>query len=144
MKHIITPIVGLHFHKYFRIDFSKKDGGIYLGFKIFLVICFLTFAYINLTSAVLLILIPYIWIYTAINYWTDCIDHAGILTKKNEIEASRNFIIPKLMRFVFFPRNNCYHLIHHLFPTIPSQHFDQSHKLLMDDPTYHKVNQRKE
>jgi fatty acid desaturase len=138
-KHILTPIFGLHLFRYFRLDMSAADGLPYLGLKIAMLLAFAIFAFIDPMAAFLLIFLPYAWIYTAINYWTDCIDHGGILTREEEIEASRNFVIPKPMRAILFPRNNCFHLLHHLFPNVPSQHFDDCHKVLLADPAYREV-----
>ncbi len=139
-KHILTPIFGLHLPKYFKVDLSRTDGNTFFALKLLMITGFLFFAYQDLTAALILVLIPYAWIYTAINYWTDCIDHGGILTNEEEIEASRNFIVPRGVRYLLFPRNNCFHLLHHLFPSIPSQHFDTCHNILMTDRPYRDVN----
>jgi len=141
-RHILTPILGLHLYRYCRPNFSAADGRIYQLLKFAIVICALTFAVFNPLAAFLLVFLPYAWIYTAINYWTDCIDHGGILTESEEIDAARNFIVPKPLRLVLFPRNNCYHLLHHLYPSVPSQHFDHCHELLLLDPAYSEVHGR--
>lgn len=138
-RHILTPILGLHLSRYLHLDMSAADGYRYLALKTLVIAAALVFAYADPIAAILLVVLPYAWIYTAINYWTDCIDHGGILTNEHEIEASRNFVIPKAMRVVLFPRNNCFHLLHHLFPSVPSQHFDACHKVLLEDPVYQEV-----
>ena len=41
-----------------------------------------------------------------------------------------------VLRWMFFPRNDCYHLVHHLFPHIPARHLGASHQLLTRDALY--------
>ena len=87
-------------------------------------------------AAILLIWFPFLWVYSAINYWTECIDHSGLLDSEDDLEACRNFIVPKQIRMILFPRNDCYHLIHHLFPKVPTHHFESCHKQLLSNPDY--------
>jgi fatty acid desaturase len=44
-----------------------------------------------------------------------------------------------VLRFFLFPRNDCYHLIHHLFPGVPVNHFDRCHEELLQDPKYREA-----
>lgn len=37
---------------------------------------------------------------------------------------------------MFFPRNDSYHLVHHLFPGVPVSHFHFCHERLMEDRNY--------
>jgi fatty acid desaturase len=55
---------------------------------------------------------------------------------KDELEASRNVLAPAPIRWLFFPRNDCYHLVHHLFPQVPARHLDVAHAELSKDPAY--------
>ena len=104
-----------------------------------LIVATLIFAYFNPQAAILLVVIPFLWIFTAINYWTDCIDHGGIIESGDELEASRNMILPKAFRVFLFPRNDCYHLIHHLFPNVPAQHLETCHDLLLENTAYRET-----
>ena len=79
---------------------------------------------------------PLFYIYPTLNYWTDCLDHAGLVGATDELEASRNVLAPALVRWLFFPRNDCYHLVHHLFPQVPARHLDYAHAELCKDPDY--------
>jgi fatty acid desaturase len=137
-RHVITPIVGLHLPKYCKVDLSVRDGFGYGLFKVGLIFATILFALFEPVNAILLLLVPFLWIYPAINYWTDCIDHGGLLDAEDEIAASRNFILPRPLRFILFPRNDCYHLIHHLFPTVPVHHFDRCHKMLLANQDYRR------
>ncbi len=137
-RHILTPIFGLHLPGYFSVDLSA-NGGLGYGFqKITLIIVSGVFAYFNLQAALLLVIIPFVWVFTAINYWTDCVDHGGIIGLEDELEASRNMILPKFARVFLFPRNDCYHLIHHLFPSVPAQHLETCHDRLLENASYRK------
>ncbi|MEO1468088.1 MAG: hypothetical protein AAFV86_03455, partial [Pseudomonadota bacterium] len=44
--------------------------------------------------------------------------------------------------FIVFPRNDCFHLIHHLFPTVPADHLDYCHERLLGDPAYRERHAR--
>lgn len=136
VRHVMTPLVGLHLPKYLGADLSVRDGFRYGLLKVGLIFTAFAFALIDPVAALILLLVPFLWIYPAINYWTDCIDHGGLLDADDEIAASRNLVLPRPVRFVLFPRNDCFHLIHHLFPTIPVHHFDRCHEMLLNDPAY--------
>ncbi|WP_414885190.1 fatty acid desaturase family protein [Pseudomonas sp. IT-P171] len=73
-----------------------------------------------------------------LRYLIDIVDHGGLYTTElDEIYKSRNFIVHNtVLRTLFFPRNDCYHLIHHLYPYIPVHCFGKAHELLMEDPVY--------
>lgn len=139
IRHVLTPIFGLHLPGYLSIDLCANDGVGYAIQKISLISITLIFAYFNPQAAVFLVVVPFVWVFTAINYWTDCIDHGGIIGSDDELEASRNMILPKFLRVIFFPRNDCYHLIHHLFPNVPAQHLDICHDLLLENEAYRKT-----
>ena len=136
VRHIVTPIVGLHLPKYLGVDLSIRDGFSYGLLKVVLIAGAIAFTMIDPIASLIMLLVPFFWVYPAISYWTDCIDHGGILDADDEIEASRNLIVPRPLRLFLFPRNDCYHLIHHLFPTVPVHHFDACHKKLLADASY--------
>jgi fatty acid desaturase len=73
----------------------------------------------------------------------DIIDHGGIYTAEaNELYKSRNFIHHAALRWILFPRNDCYHLIHHLYPYLPVASFGKVHAILMEDPEYRNLQHR--
>jgi fatty acid desaturase len=139
-RHIVTPLVGLHLPLYLRADLSVRDGFGYALLKIAFIFGTIGFAYAYPVAALALIIIPFVWIYPAINYWTDCIDHGGLLESEDDLETSRNLVVPKPLRLIIFPRNDCYHLIHHLFPSVPVQHFDKCHELMLENQAYRSAN----
>jgi fatty acid desaturase len=136
VRHILTPIVALHLPHYLSIDLSGTDGRIYRVLKIGLIAAAVAALAFDPLAAVLLIWVPFLWIYSAINYWTDCVDHAGLVESGEELTSSRNVLMPKQLSAILFPRNDCYHLVHHLFPHVPARHLEDCHKQLMGNRQY--------
>jgi fatty acid desaturase len=136
MRHVLTPLFGLHLRHVPNVKLSARDGKPYCAMKIGLIAATIAFLVFDPMAVILLVWIPFVWVYSAINYWTECIDHGGLLDNKHELEMSRNFIVPKLVRTIIFPRNDCFHLIHHLFPQLPSRHLDACHKQLLTNSDY--------
>ncbi len=139
LRHVLTPILGRHLPTYIAIDLSRRDGAALLALKAAIMLGAFGLLLIAPLTATVVLAIPFLWIYTGLNYWADCIDHAGILTQEDPLESSRNAIVPKSVRWLLFPRNDCFHLIHHLFPNIPAQHFEDCHEMLLQDPDYRRV-----
>ncbi|NOJ77757.1 fatty acid desaturase [Myxococcus xanthus] len=81
--------------------------------------------------------IPYFVAYQVIRYWSDAVDHAGIISSADEFHRSRNHVFAWgwLNRLVF-PRNDEYHLTHHLFPAVPTPFQGRVHQLLLRDADY--------
>lgn len=79
-----------------------------------------------------------------LRYLIDIVDHGGLYKEGiDEIHKSRNFIVESpLLRGIFFPRNDCYHLIHHLYPYLPVHNFGKAHTLLMKDKIYSGLEHR--
>jgi fatty acid desaturase len=136
LRHALTPLFGLHVRHLPNTNLSAKDGRPYCALKIGLIAAAIVFLAIDPLAALLLVWLPFLWIFSAINYWTDCIDHGGLVGFEDDFDSSRNFIVPKQIRVFLFPRNDCYHLIHHLFPQAPSRHLDACHKQLLTHPDY--------
>ena len=141
-RHIMTPLVGLHLPYYLNINLSGRDGIAFWLLKVAIIIAALTFLVLDPKAALVLVWIPFVVMYSAMNYWTDCVDHAGLIESGDELEASRNFLLPKPLQPILFPRSDCYHLVHHLFPQVPSRHFEACHAQLMDHPAYEARNSR--
>lgn len=135
-RHIMTPLVGLHLPYYLNINLSGRDGYGYWLLKVAIIIAALTVLVVDPKAGLVLVWIPFVVMYSALNYWTDCVDHAGLIESGDELEASRNFLLPKPVQPLLFPRSDCYHLVHHLFPSVPSQHFEECHNKLLTHPAY--------
>lgn len=135
-RHIATPLLGLHLRAYSGINLASDDGIFFGFFKFFLLVVICGFTITAPTTSVFFVIVPLLYIYPTLNFWTDCLDHAGLVGAEDELEGSRNVLAPTLIRFLFFPRNDSYHLVHHLFPQIPARHLDFAHAQLSLDPSY--------
>ena len=136
LRHFITPLLGRHLRMYSGVNMSGEDGRFFLAFKSGLLLAIAVFSLFNPLASLLFVLLPLYFIFPTLNFWTDCLDHAGLVGATDELEASRNVLAPAPLRLLFFPRNDCYHLIHHLFPQIPARHLKDAHAALSEDPQY--------
>ncbi len=135
-RHMATPLMGRHLRAYTGISLSGDDGRFFVFFKLALLAIIVAFTvFVPLTSFAFVI-IPLFYIYPTLNFWTDCLDHAGLVGAADELESSRNVLAPAVVRLLFFPLNDFYHLVHHLFPQIPARHLDVAHAELCKDPSY--------
>lgn len=64
-------------------------------------------------------------------------DHYG-LSWKTELQSSRNIECPWFERFFFAPHRIGYHLVHHLYPTIPFYNLKKMHLHLSSIPFYNE------
>ena len=136
LRHALTPLLGLHLRYYVNVSLSARDGEAYRALKIGLIAAAIVFLVLDPLAALLLVWVPFVWVYSALNFWTDCVDHGGLVGSADDLESSRNLLMPKQLSVILFPRNDCYHLIHHLFPQVPSRHLDACHKQLLTHPDY--------
>ncbi len=136
LRHLVTPLILRHLPYYLSLNLSRKDG---LAFQV------LQYTLIGLVSVitalapltgVFLLIIPFVVVYSALMYWADCMDHAGLVPSPDDLESSRNLLAPHVLRWLFFPRNDCFHLVHHLFPHIPARYLESSHHALLEDDIY--------
>ncbi len=140
LRHLVTPILGLHLRRYFPVDLSFEDGRAIGLAKFALLAAVAVGVWLAPWTTVTLVLVPYLCVMTAINYWNDCIDHAGLIAESDDLYASRNLILPRPVRALLFPRNDCFHLVHHLFPSVPVRHLPACHRRLLSDPAYAALN----
>ena len=136
LRHVLTAFSGLHLPYYVNINLRPGDGESFRILKLALIAAAAAFLLVAPVEAVVLVFLPFLWVYPAINYLTDCVDHGGLIDAGNELEASRNLPVPKQLRVLLFPRNDCYHLVHHLFPQVPTDHLGACHERLLSHPEY--------
>lgn len=136
IRHITTPLMGRHLRVYTGISLSGDDGRFFVFFKLVLLALIVAFTVFAPATSFTFVIVPLFYIYPTLNFWTDCLDHAGLVGANDELESSRNVLAPALVRLLFFPRNDSYHLVHHLFPQIPARHLDFAHTELCKDPSY--------
>jgi fatty acid desaturase len=136
LKFALMPLVGLHLPYYLGFNLSGRDGEAFRVMKLGLIALGIVLLVLDPVPALLMVWLPYLWVFPAINFWTDCVDHAGLVGSKDELESSRNFLLPLRLKVILFPRNDCYHLVHHLFPQVPAHHLEACHKRLLANPEY--------
>lgn len=136
LRHLVTPFLGLHLPYYLGANLSDSDGRHFQVMKIAIIALAAAFLIVDPLTAILLVWAPYVLAYSAINYWTDCIDHGGLIENDDALQSSRNVTVPGAMRWLLFPRNDCYHLVHHLFPGVPAAHLSSCHEKLLAHPAY--------
>lgn len=136
MRHVLTPFVGRHLPYYLHLNRSTRDGKAFVWLKIALLVSVLVVAFLAPLTALLFLVVPFVLVYSALNYWADCMDHAGLVGGPDELDKSRNILAPRLIGWMFFPRHDCFHLVHHLFPQVPARHLEATHALLANDEIY--------
>ncbi|MEM9425756.1 MAG: fatty acid desaturase [Pseudomonadota bacterium] len=136
LRHALSPLIGRHLPYYLGLNMSAKDGTAFQVLKYSVLVATLLFTAVFPATGLLFLIVPFVFVYSTLNYWADCLDHAGIVATGDDLTASRNILAPGALRWMFFPRNDCYHLVHHLFPHIPARHLGTSHALLTQDDVY--------
>ena len=128
LRHLMVPLLGRHLPYYLGLNFSQRDGRVYTALKVAILAGAAAYTLAFPLAGLLFVIVPFALIYSALNYWADCMDHAGL------IEAG--VLAPGVVRWMFFPRNDCYHLVHHLFPQVPARHLGETHERLAKDALY--------
>jgi fatty acid desaturase len=135
-RHMIRPFLCQHLPYYLRVNLTNRDGSMFWWIKVALLFFVIAFSVVVPLAGVLFLVIPFVFLFTTLNYWADCLDHAGLVESGDDFDASRNICAPYLVRVIFFPRNDCFHLVHHLFPQVPARHLSRTHELLVEDSDY--------
>lgn len=139
LRHLATPLVLRHLPYYLSVNLSARDGRGFQALKLGLLALVSALIVAFPLTAALFIVLPYVVIYSALNYWADCLDHAGLVPSADDLEGSRNVLAPRVLGWFFFPRNDGYHLVHHLFPNVPARHLPDAHRALLSDPVYRET-----
>lgn len=139
LRHLVTPLLGRHLPYYTGINLSGDDGRFFVYLKLLILALIAVLLVMSPLTALFFVIAPLFYIYPTFNFWTDCLDHAGLVGAEDELEASRNVLAPTVIRWLFFPRNDSYHLVHHLFPQIPARHLHRAHAELCKEPTYRSL-----
>jgi fatty acid desaturase len=87
-------------------------------------------------------IVPLLMTLPVIGYLSDIMDHGGLIWNEIDVEKSRNYIVKnQMIMWMFFPRNDSYHLLHHLFPAVATRSLPECHAILMAES--HDYAQRK-
>ncbi len=112
-----------------------------LGFNLSLVA--LAHFGIGWTAFALYYLIPYLAPYQLFRFLSDAFDHAGMMEHPDALLRARNHIHPSgLVNTLLFPRSDQYHLVHHLFPQVTTDHLRPLHHALLSSATYAALEHR--
>lgn len=109
---------------------------LYMGMLLFLVF------YFGIEFFFIFYIFPLLFTYQQIKIFSDLCDHDMVYFNKDIQNRTCNHIfrIPFLNWF-FFPRNDAYHLVHHLYPSLPTRYFKAKHHyLLKKDKVYAQKN----
>ncbi|WP_161471006.1 fatty acid desaturase family protein [Tropicimonas marinistellae] len=136
LKLALAPLLGQHLRMYSGINMSGDDGKFFFALKIGLLLAIMAFSIVAPLTSLFFVVIPLFYVFPTLNFWTDCLDHAGLVGSDDELTASRNILAPTPIRLLFFPRYDCYHLVHHLFPQVPASHLKSVHDELCEEPAY--------
>lgn len=105
---------------------------LYMGVLLFLLY------YFGIEMFLLFYIFPLLFTYQQMKIMSDLCDHDLVYFDKDIKYRTRNHIfrIP-FLNWIFFPRNDAYHLVHHLYPSLPTRHFKARHRaLLQEDKIY--------
>lgn len=85
------------------------------------------------------LVIPYLTTYQIMKISSDFLDHHNIYFSKEDFFKTRNHAFrSKILNLLFFPRNDAFHLVHHMYPQIPVTHLHEKHTQLMQTHTVYK------
>jgi fatty acid desaturase len=139
-KHLLRPLLLIHLPSFVRpVLWSRTDPWPVTLCRWAFLAGLLALAQwgIGWKAFLLFYALPYFVAYQIIRYWSDAVDHAGIIGHEDEFLRSRNHIFAwGWLNRLLFPRDDQYHLTHHLFPSVPTPFQGRVHELLMKDPEY--------
>ena len=140
---ILNP---LHWFFYFLNSFSFNENNkkivlfkiIYLSFSLFLSLCISSHNYFYF------VVVPFLTTYQLMKIASDFLDHHNSCFLEKYNTKTRNHIFKyKILNIIFFPRNDCYHLVHHLYPLVPTTELKKFHSyLLTHDKEYFNRNHK--
>lgn len=82
--------------------------------------------------------IPFLSSYQALKVFSDMMDHDDVYFFPDIRYKSNNHTFSVLiLNWLFFPRNDAYHLVHHLFPRMPVTEFDRLHRKLIQENKFY-------
>jgi fatty acid desaturase len=85
----------------------------------------------------LYVVVPYLTAYQWMKLFSDACDHLFITGSTDPNDRSRNHLFRStFLNKLLFPRNDGFHLVHHLFPTLPTRCYPETHLRLMKNPWY--------
>lgn len=85
----------------------------------------------------LYVIVPYLTTYQWMRIFSDACDHLFLTQEIESYERSRNHLFKhQFLNVLLFPRHDAYHLLHHLFPALPTRLYPNAHAQLLQHPWY--------
>jgi fatty acid desaturase len=140
VRHVRDAILLVHLRRFFRpLVFTRRDPPAVAVARATFNVSLVALAHfvIGWPGFLLYYVVPYVTAYQILRFFSDAVDHAGIITEPDEFYRSRNHIHAwQWVNWLIFPGHDQYHLVHHLFPQIPCAHLGRAHRLLLEVPEY--------
>lgn len=125
------------------IAFDKREAKPWLLLRLVYILTLLGLCLFTDATFIVIgyVIVPIFLVIPTITYVMDIMDHSGLLNKNNRSLRARNYTTKnKIINFLFFPRSDTYHLVHHLFPSLPTDVLPQCHKILLEEePEYRNI-----
>lgn len=100
--------------------------------KIFYLLILIIIFYFWPKPMLLYFLIPFVTSYQLVRLFSDIVDHDNVYENPLiEDRASNHIFSWKILNWLVFPRNDAYHLVHHLYPKMPVSKYKTQHSLLL-------------
>jgi fatty acid desaturase len=85
------------------------------------------------------IVFPFLTTYQMVKIFSDIADHGGLyLRQRREFKIRNHYFSFRPLNWFFFPRNDAYHLVHHLYPSLPSRELPKKHKELLKKEIFYR------
>ena len=89
----------------------------------------------------LFFVIPFLTTYQWMKFFSDLADHAEVISaNQNELRSRNHIFKSQWLNLFLFPRNDSYHLVHHLFPVVPTWNLRDAHSILLENKFYAQLN----
>ena len=138
-RYLVYPLTLRHLPQYIRpVVWSRRDGRwVALARTGFLVGLAALGAVAGWDVLAVYYLVPYLTTYQIFRFWSDAADHAGLMSGDTEFDRARNHGFRWApLNWLVFPRHDQYHLVHHLFPGVPTAGLPAMHAQLLAAPDY--------
>ena len=135
LKHLIFSLSLRHIRDYIFVKVYVRRDPLWARFiRITYLIFLIMFAVKQSLAFFAYFVVPFVTIYQIIKYLTDYLDHGGRLNNNEPLNKSRNcYINNPIIRSIAFPRHDCYHLVHHLYPAVPNKKLHEAHNWLLSN-----------
>lgn len=91
---------------------------------------------------ILFLVIPFFTSYQALKIFSDMMDHDNVYFFPDmRYRSCNHYFSIKILNWIFFPRNDGYHLVHHLFPKEPTTAFENLHQMLLERDSFYSKHQ---